>query len=239
MSYDEDDLLPISALQHLLFCERQAALIHVEGQWQDNSRTLQGTHLHKQVDGGTRRREVRGDLVIVRGLALRSRRLGLVGRADVVEFHLAAPQGSSAESEERMTTSLHGLNGAWRPVPVEYKRGKPKSNRCDEVQLCAQALCLEEQLSLVIREGFLFYGKRQRRTPVAFDEELRSLTERAAQRFRDMVRLGETPRAERTPICESCSLVSLCLPEALSSHSVEDYLRTALDAPDSPQGGSP
>jgi CRISPR-associated exonuclease Cas4 len=137
--YVEDDLLPISALQHLLFCERQCALIHVEQVWAENRLTVEGRHLHERVDGGEH--ETRGGLRTARALPIRSLRLGLAGRADVVEFHAS-----------------EGAAGPPRVVPVEYKRGRPKSHRADEVQLCAQALCLEEMLGVHVAAGALFYG---------------------------------------------------------------------------------
>ena len=137
--FTEDDLLPISALQHLLFCERQCALIHVEGLWADNVLTVEGTHMHRRSDEGAD--EKRDGVRIVRALPLRSLRLGLAGRADVVEFHRGEP------------------GAAWAPFPVEYKRGRAKRERCDQVQLCAQALCLEEMLGVEIPAGALFYGQ--------------------------------------------------------------------------------
>ncbi len=228
MAYDEVDLLPISALQHLLFCERQAALIHVEKQWKDNHLTLEGAHLHRKVDSSAQRREVRGDVVIVRGLALRCLAHGLVGRADVVEFHRVCPGASQTPLPAEESTALPGLGGRWTPFPVEYKRGKPKSGRCDEVQLCAQALCLEERLSLVVHEGALFYGRNQRRSTVRFDEALRKATIGAAQRFRQIIRGAVTPTAERTAKCERCSLLDLCLPGLARAQSAESYLRNAI-----------
>jgi len=141
MTYTEDDLIPISALQHFVFCERQCALIHIEQAWTENRLTAEGRLLHERVhdQGGESRAGVR----IERGLPLRSLRLGLVGVADVVEFHPLS-------------------EGGWRPFPVEYKRGKPKRNACDEIQVCAQALCLEEMLGVRIPAGALFYGKTHR-----------------------------------------------------------------------------
>src|SRR6266567_7026185 len=143
--YDEEDLLPLSALQHLVFCERQCALIHIEGVWADNALTVEGSHLHDRVDEMGPRIESRGDLRIARGVALRSLRLGLSGRADVIEFHRVTEGG----------VELAGVSGLWRPFPVEYKRGRPKRDRCDEVQVCAQARCLEEMLETAVPAGAL------------------------------------------------------------------------------------
>lgn len=196
--FSEDELLPLSALQHMLFCERQCALIHIEQVWAENRLTVEGRHLHDRADHG--RAESRGASRTVRGLAIRSLHLGLSGRADVVEFHAAA-----------------GTGDVPRVVPVEYKRGRPKSHQADEVQLCAQALCLEEMLSIRIDEGALFYATPRRRTEVTFDAELRALTECSATRLHLMIESGVTPRAKLEPKCESCSLRRLCVPEMFDS----------------------
>ncbi len=178
MACSEDDLLPISALQHLVFCERQWGLIHLEQIWAENRLTLEGKHLHERVDESET--ESRGGVRTARALALRSLRLGLSGRADVVEFlRMEADEGPVDGADDGVSgaVALPGVAGLWRPFPVEYKRGKPKPDRCDEVQLCAQALCLEEMLDTEIPRGALFYGQPRRRQEVAFDPELRALTE--------------------------------------------------------------
>ncbi|HBL28560.1 MAG TPA: CRISPR-associated protein Cas4 [Acidobacteria bacterium] len=211
---DESDLLPLSALQHLLFCERQCALIHLEQVWADNPLTVEGTHLHEKADSGVQ--ESRGDLRIARALPLRSLRLGLSGRADVVEFH-RRPVGEG-----------------WQAFPVEYKRGRPKSHRADEVQLCAQALCLEEMLGEPVPAGALFYGQTRRRLDVPFDAELRRLTEDSAARLHRLIAAGLTPIAARAPKCDQCSLLEICLPAAPATsarHYFDRALRAAL-APD-------
>lgn len=209
--FSEDDLLPLSALQHFLFCERQAALIHLEQVWADNPFTVEGTALHEKADvPGTAER---GGVRTARGLALRSLRLGLSGRADTVELH----------PDEGGGVAVPGVAGRWRLFPVEYKRGKPKSHRADEVQLCAQALCLEEMLGATIPEGALFYGQTRRRTPVSLDDELRRLTEESAVRLHRLIASGVTPVAAREAKCEACSLVELCRPEA-AGKSVRRYL---------------
>lgn len=213
-AYLEADCLPLSALQHLLFCERQCALIHLEGLWAENSLTVEGRHMHEKVDEqGTS--EVQGGVHITRGLPIRCLRLGLAGRADVVEFHPTSAAGAI----------LEGQPGRWTPFPVEYKRGKPKRERCDEVQLCAQALCLEEMLGVRVPEGALFYGRPRRRFGVSFDAELRGETEETAARLRALIGGGITPRATREPKCDHCSLLRLCLPEANApSLSASRYL---------------
>jgi CRISPR-associated exonuclease Cas4 len=208
--FTEDELLPISALQHLLFCERQCALIHIEGQWAENRLTVEGKQLHERADGGSG--ETHGAVRIARGMPLRSLRLGLVGKADVVEFHAAAEAG---------VTPL--------VLPVEYKRGRPKRDGSDSVQLCAQALCLEEMLQVDIPAGALFYGTTRRRTDVVFDRQLRERTEIAAARLHSMIAAGVTPRAQREAKCDSCSLLNICLPDSLSSRrSASRYVERAL-----------
>lgn len=206
--FSEDELLPLSALQHLLFCERQCALIHIEQAWAENRLTVEGKNLHAKVHEADD--ESRGDLRIVRGLRLRSLRLGLVGQADVVEFH---KQGN-----------------AWVPFPVEYKRGKPKPEPCDEVQLCAQAICLEEMTGQSILEGAIFYGQPRRRHPVSFDGVLRAETETTAKRLRELIGRGKTPPAINEKKCESCSLLDICMPKTLArTKSAIEYLRVNLE----------
>jgi CRISPR-associated exonuclease Cas4 len=212
--YAEDDLLPLSALQHLLFCQRQCALIHLEGLWAENPLTLEGRHLHERVDAG--QGSMRAGVRVARGVPLRSLRLGLSGRADVVEFY----QNGSA-------------------VPIEYKRGRPKRDDSDRVQLCAQALCLEEMLGASIPAGVLFYGRTRRRLEVAFDAELRERTEAAAARLHELIASGRTPRAAREPKCERCSLLHLCLPEAVNPHrTASGYFDRALSRALQRQSGS-
>jgi CRISPR-associated exonuclease Cas4 len=211
--FSEDDLLPLSALQHLVFCERQCALIHLEQVWEDNPLTVQGQQLHEKVDGGIG--ESRGDLRVARGLPLRSFRLGLAGRADAVELHRLPADEPGA--------LLPDGSGPWRPFPVEYKRGEPKAHRADEVQICAQALCLEEMLNAPVPAGALFYGEPRRRQDLSFDRELRELTEQTAERLHRMIASGVTPPPVREPKCDRCSLIGICLPAA-PSHSARAYL---------------
>ena len=219
--YDEEELLPISALQHLVFCERQCALIHVEQVWVDNILTAEGRNLHERVDqAGT---ETRRDILTSFGVRLRSLRLGLSGRADVVQF-------LRCDSEEGGVV-LPGTQGHWIPFPVEHKRGRPKPNRCDEVQLCAQALCLEEMLGTTVPRGALYYWTPRRRTPVEFDSELRAITEVAVPRLHELLRSGRTPPAVYETKCESCSLKGICLPKATSGKlSARKYLRKMVEA---------
>jgi len=207
--YTEDDLLPISALQHMRFCPRQCALIHLEGMWRENRLTAQGRIMHKRAHDQPG--ESRDNLYIARGLRLRSLRLGLSGKADVVEFHLVAAD-AHAENDPASGVQLAGRPGRWRPFPVEYKRGRPKRDLCDKVQLCAQAICLEDMLNVTIARGALFYGKTRHRLVVEFDADLRSETRSTAQQLHEMFAGGTTPRPERSPKCKSCSLEGVCLP---------------------------
>jgi CRISPR-associated exonuclease Cas4 len=215
--YTEDELLPISALQHLSFCERQWGLIHLEGLWDENRLTAEGHILHDRAHEGDT--ETRGDVRTARGLRLRSLRLGLVGIADVVEFHRAEGAG----------ISLAGVPGLWQPVIVEYKRGKPKIGHEDELQLCAQALCLEEMLKVSIQNSSLFYGQPRRRYDVVFTEQLRGETESLAFRLHELNDAGVTPLAEYSQKCKNCSLLNLCLPKAASGHrDVHGYMARAV-----------
>lgn len=195
----EDALVPVSALQHYLFCPRQCALIHVERIWTEDGATAEGRILHERVDGGKADR--RGGVRTVRGLMLRSLALGVTGKADAVEFH-----GKT-------------------PFPIEYKRGRPKAHRADEVQLCAQALCLEEMFGHPVPEGALFYGQTKKRQPIAFDEELRALTARIAAETRTMIVEARTPPPHAMPACRHCSLAEQCQPQLLEKPpSVQRWL---------------
>jgi CRISPR-associated exonuclease Cas4 len=227
--YDEDNLLPVSALQHLMFCERQCALIHIEQVWRDNPLTIEGSHMHERVDETGPRREIRGDVLIVRGVALRSFRLGLSGRADVVEFHRTGEKRESRREDLSTAVALSGVTGSWVPFPVDYKHGKPKRDPCDEIQLCAQASCLEEMLGVEVPDGALFYGKIKRRQNVVLHAELRRATAAAASRLHALIGFGVTPKAVKEPKCDQCSLLPRCLPEAMSdSRSATQYLQDAL-----------
>ena len=220
--YQEEDFLPISALQHLVFCERQWALIHLEQLWVENILTAEGRVMHERVHWQDR--EVRSDVVVTRSMPLKSSRLGLTGKADVVEF---VPAGVKSGTDG---IPIEGRPGLWKPVPVEYKHGKPKVDRSDEVQLCAQALCLEEMLGIRIREGAIYYGRPRRRHVVLFDENLRGVTEEAVLRLHHLTTEGRTPAAVYRRECRSCSLHEYCLPRATSgARSVSQYLENALD----------
>jgi len=188
---DEDDLLPISALQHLVFCPRQCALIHIERAWAENRLTAEGALLHARVQSGAS--TTRGALRVLRALPLVSRRLGLTGYADVVEIHRAE-------------------GGGERAFPVEYKRGTTKAHDADRVQLCAQALCIEEMMGLPVIDGALFYGTPRRREAVVFDTALRQRTEGLVTELHDLIERGVLPPPRYGAHCRSCSLVDVCRP---------------------------
>lgn len=196
-SYDEEDLTPISALNQYLYCQRRCALIFIEQIWSENLFTAEGRIMHEKVD--TANRESRGSVRIEYGVPIRSLRLGLVGKADVVEFH------------------KHG--DKWIPFPVEYKRGKPKIDDCDKVQLCAQAICLEEMLNVEIPDGAFFYGQTRHRHDVIFDKALRTKTEEAAKKVHELIESGITPKPEYSKKCKKCSLLNLCMPKACAKSS--------------------
>ena len=220
----DDELIMLSALQHYLFCPRQCALIHVDGAWSENYLTASGRQLHERVDriGG----ETRRDVHLATALRLISTRLGIMGVADMVEFHLAA---SEFEDGVRVAAPLAGRSGCWKPFPVEYKRGRPKPHRADEVQLCAQALCLEEMLGVSIPEGALFYGETRKRTSVAFDRELRALTEETVIAVRKLLTEEALPPAVVSKGCLACSLSETCQPKTASAHpSAEGWIRRQL-----------
>ncbi|NSW83326.1 MAG: CRISPR-associated protein Cas4 [Syntrophothermus sp.] len=220
--YQEEEFLPVSALQHLVFCERQWALIHLEQLWVENILTAQGRVMHERVHEHDR--EVRDGIIITRGLPLKSLRLGLTGKADVVEFVAVCVK------DGREGIPIEGQPGLWKPVPVEYKHGKPKVDRSDEVQLCAQALCIEEMLGVSVTEGAIYYGRPRRRHSVSFDEPLRAATEEAVLRLHYLTREGRTPAAVYRRECNSCSLYEYCLPRATGGgKNVSKYLQQVLD----------
>lgn len=193
---ETDTYIPLSALQHFLYCPRQCALIHVEQTWSENRFTAEGRVLHEAT--AEAKRDTRRGVRVVTALPLASRRLGVTGIADLVELR-----------------EVEG--GDWHPYPVEYKRGKPKAHRADEVQLCAQAMALEEMFAADLVDGALFYGETRQRVTVPLDAQLRSLTEHVAAEARDMIRAGATPRAIfQKRKCGACSLADLCHPKQLS-----------------------
>ena len=204
--FADTDLLPLSALQHYIFCPRQCALIHLEQQWSENRLTAEGSTQHDRVDRPES--ETRNGIRFEYAVHLRSLDLGLIGKADAIEFHQTG-------------------NG-YNPFPVEHKRGRPKPTHCDWVQLCAQAICLEEMLGVEIKNGAIFYGQPRRRQPVEFTPELREETIATAKALHQMIANGKTPSAKyEKGKCDSCSLLEICMPQ--QKKSVEKYIQTAFE----------
>ncbi len=212
--YDEDDCLPLSGIQHMAFCKRQFALIHIERLWLENTLTFDGRAMHDRADDPFYF-EARGTVLITRSVPLLSRRLGLYGVADVVEFRSGGDGG----------VPLNGRQGLWRPVPIEYKRGQSKPDDRDIVQVCAQAMCLEEMLGLDVREGALFYGRTRRRQAVSLDEALRGRVSDLSREMHEMCDAGCTPPPVRTKSCDRCSLEDLCLPKLSARKDTRKYVQ--------------
>ena len=216
MDYKEEEFLMLSGIQHFIFCRRQWALIHIEQQWADNVRTIDGELFHKNAhnDGLT---EKRGNLIITRGLRIKSASLGIAGVCDVVEFH---------KSEDGIR--LFSYDDLWQPYPVEYKKGQPKADHADEAQLCAQAMCLEEMLACSISNGSLFYGETRRRTEVIFTESLRNEVKSMLREMHELWSRGYTPKVKPRKGCSACTLKEMCLPKLNRVGSVSDYIEKNL-----------
>ena len=217
MAYKEEDFLQISGLQHFQFCRRQWALIHLEQQWAENLRTVEGELLHQRAHDASQR-ERRGELLMTRDMRVFSATLGLSGSCDVVEFKRC-----------ENGVPLSGMEGKYQPYPVEYKRGSPRTDHANHLQLCAQAMCLEEMLCCDIPEGALYYGEIRRREKVLFSEELRREVKNAAEEMRQLYQRGYTPKVRPSKSCNACSLKELCLPKLMKKKSVRNYLREHLE----------
>jgi CRISPR-associated exonuclease Cas4 len=204
--YTEDDCIQIAALQHFVYCPRQCALIHVEDAWKDNVFTVGGNILHEKVDTDTY--ESRGALRTVRGLRIQSLRLGIVGRADVVEF-----RPPELRNEE------------YSVLPVEFKFGQQKEDISDKVQLCAQALCLEEMVHVTITKGAFYYGRIHHRVVIPIDNELRRQTEEIIRKVQDMMATKNVPIAQFSVKCRNCSLADICLPKAMNTPKLDRYMK--------------
>ena len=213
-----DEYLPLSGIQHFAFCRRQWALIHVEQQWKENQLTAEGRIQHETAHDETRG-ESRGDLLISRGMRVISHTLRLQGTCDVVEFR-RDPQG----------ISLKGKEGLWRPMPIEYKHGmRGIGTEADALQLCCQAICLEEMLLCAIPVGAVFYHSTRRREVIAFDEPLRERVLHMAEEMNEYFARGYTPRVKRKAGCKSCSLIDVCLPKMLQGSGAASYVRQAIE----------
>ncbi|MBR3026492.1 MAG: CRISPR-associated protein Cas4 [Oscillospiraceae bacterium] len=216
MMYSEDEYLMLSGIQHFVFCRRQWALIHIEQQWEENYRTVDGNIMHERVHDAEFH-EKRGDLVITRAMAVSSSRLGISGECDAVELR-KADDG----------IELFGMDGKYSITPIEYKRGEPKEDDCDVVQLMAQALCLEDMLCYSIPFGYLYYGETRRRVKVIFDDALRERTEKLILEMHDLYKKQYTPKVKRRKACNACSLNNICLPVICSKRSASDYMNEML-----------
>ncbi len=214
--YEEDDYLMISGLQHFAYCRRQWALIHIEQQWAENERTVDG-HLFHHTAHDAAKIEKRGNLLITRGLRVKSARLGLSGSCDVVEFR-----------KDSDGISLSSYEGLWLPSPVEYKKGQPKEHDADELQLCAQAICLEEMLACRILCGSLFYGENRRRHKVEFTDSLRKRVSDMAAEMHDLWKKGYTPKVKWQKGCNACSLKNICIPKLGRIKPVDAYIENRL-----------
>ena len=217
MVYSENDFLQLSGLQHFKFCRRRWALIHIEQQWAENFRTMDGALMHENAHNADFR-ESRGDLFITRGVSVFSSTLGVSGQCDVLEYH----RGSAG-------IPIRGKEGLWQPYPVEYKRGSPREDTGDTLQLCGQAMCLEEMLCCDIPAGALYYGEIRRRVEVPFTEELRGQVRTLLEQMHDLYRRGYTPKVKPSKSCNACSLKELCLPKLMKSRSVAAYLKDAME----------
>lgn len=217
MIYPEEEFLRLSGLQHFAFCRRQWALIHIENQWAENFRTIDGAILHENAHD-TQFQESRGDRFITRGVSVFSGELGISGQCDVLEYHRGT-----------VGIPLAGKTGLWQPYPVEYKQGSPREDTGDSLQMCAQAMCLESMLYCDIPEGALYYGEIRRRVKVAFTPELRDQVRSILAEMHELYRRGYTPKVKLSKSCNACSLKELCLPRLMKSRSVNAYLQAAME----------
>jgi CRISPR-associated exonuclease Cas4 len=222
MMDSDTDYLQLSGLQHFAFCPRQWALIHLEQQWSENLRTVEGKLLHNRAHDASLR-EHRGNTLILRELSVFSHQLGLSGKCDVMEFY---------KDENGIT--LNGEVGKWRPFPVEYKRGQPKEHNADKLQLCAQAMCMEEMLCCTIPSGALFYGETRHRLQVEFDENLRQEVITFSQEMHRLYQKGITPKVKPRKGCNACSLKEICLPKLARKKSVSAYVKQHIAQEEEP-----
>ncbi|MGM9677823.1 MAG: CRISPR-associated protein Cas4 [Butyricicoccus sp.] len=214
---NDADFLMLSGLKHFRFCRRRWALIHLEQQWGENILTLEGHYMHERVhdDGFV---ELRGSVLLSRGMPIRSETLQITGVCDMVELH-----------RDEQGISIQGRDGKWRVYPVEYKHGGPDERGADELQLCAQAMCLEEMLVTDIPEGAIYYGKTRHRMTVALTDELRQQTKDSLKEMHQLFAKGYTPRAKWTKACKSCSLTEICQPKLSKQISASEYVRRLLE----------
>jgi len=216
--YTEEDFLQLAGLQHFTFCRRQWALIHIEQQWAENVLTVKGSIFHEKAHDGYSS-EKRKDVIISRGMPIRSRTLGISGECDVVEF-VRADKG----------ITLSGREGMYILHPIEYKRGRPKTTDEDRMQLTAQVICLEEMFLTEIPEAYLFYGETRRRERVEITEELRDECRKLLQEMHQLYERGYTPKVRKTKKCEACSLKTVCLPRLEKRKNVSAYVSEHMES---------
>lgn len=214
--FSEEEFLQLSGIQHFAYCPRQWALAYLEMQWNESLSTFEGRLLHERAHDVAFNQK-RGDTLTVRGMPIFSRTFGISGECDVVEFHL-----------DKAGVPLHGREGLYRAIPIEYKRGKPKEHDADRLQLCAQAMCLEEMLGCEIPLGYLFYGETRRRTEVAFGDELRQKVAAMLAQMHQYAKRGHTPRVKPRKGCKTCSLSEICLPILNRNRSARGYIEARL-----------
>lgn len=211
--YSEDEYLQLAGIQHYTFCQRQWALIHIEQIWEENVRTMEGSIVHEKAHD-ERQLEKRGDSVITRGLEVNSSTLGIYGICDIVEFH-----------KDEKGVSLLNLEGTWMPIPVEYKRGKPKMHDADRLQLCAQAICLESMFHVTIEQAYLYYDEIKHREGILLDVELRKKVREVTESMHAMHRRKITPHVKTGEFCYACSIYNQCMPQLNGVKNVHDYIR--------------
>ncbi|QQZ11592.1 CRISPR-associated protein Cas4 [Heyndrickxia vini] len=209
---DEDDYLMLSGIQHFQFCKRQWALIHIEQQWEENVRTVEGQYLHRKADQPFTR-EKRGNKLIVRAMPVKSNELKITGICDVVEF-----------IKDDNGIEINGLDEKYIAYPVEYKRGKPKMNDSDILQLTAQAMCLEEMLLCEINMGYVFYNEIKHRVEVPITQNDKNKVRIIVTKMQGYYRRRHTPKVETGSFCKNCSLQHICLPKLMNKRSVKSYI---------------
>ena len=220
MENDDADFLMISGLKHFQFCRRRWALVHIEQLWEENSLTLEGHYMHERVhdDSFT---EARGSVLLSRGMPVRSQELKITGVCDMVELY-----------KDDNGVSIQGRSGKWRLYPVEYKHGQPDAQGADALQLCAQAMCLEEMFVTDIPEAALYYGKIKRRQRVVLTEELRQNVRDSIKEMHELMQKGHTPKAKMGKACKNCSLVEICQPKLVKQVSATEYIHRAFHEED-------
>jgi CRISPR-associated exonuclease Cas4 len=217
VAYNEDDLLSLSGIQHFAFCRRQWALIHIEQQWSENLRTVEGEILHEKAHDGYSA-EKRNDVIISRGMPVFSNALGVRGVCDIVELH-----------KDKNGVNIFGRDGLYLPVPIEYKRGSPKETEEDVLQLTAQTMCLEDMLLCGIPVGYLYYGETKHRTKIVFDDEIRQKVIELFKEMHEMYERRYTPKVKTSNRCRACSLADICLPKLCRGKSASQYVQSHLE----------